>query len=131
VDQEAISIDIVEASELRTKTQKDLDLRDEERASAQLQAALTWLTVEDRLQEDEFDLLCQKRFPGTCQWILANRKYITWVNDTTNSALLWIWGIPGSGAYFSTLKLYRQRELRKHSTRSILQISCTNHGTPS
>ncbi len=101
IDREAVSFDIVESNNWRAKAQEDLDLREKERISAQLQETLTWLSVEDRLQDDDFDSLCQRRVPGTCDWILKNRKFRLWANDNTKSALLWIWGIPGSGTYSS------------------------------
>ena len=102
IDHEAVSFDIVESSNWRAKAQEDLDLREKERVSAQLQETLAWLSVEDRLQDDDFDSLCQRRVPGTCDWIFRNRKFRMWANDNTKSALLWVWGIPGSGMYSSS-----------------------------
>lgn len=104
VDREAVSFDIAEASLLRAKAQEELNLRERERNTAQRQEALAWLAIEDRLQEDDFDSLCQQRVPGTCDWILEkNRRFKLWANDRTQSAVLWIQGIPGSGAYASML----------------------------
>jgi hypothetical protein len=99
LDREAVSFDIVESSNWRAKAQVDLDLREKERTSAQLQETLAWLSIEDRLQDDDFDWLCQRKAPGTCDWISKNRKFKMWVNDNTKSAMLWIQGIPGSGTY--------------------------------
>ena len=103
MDREAVSFDIVESSDWRAKAQEDLDSREKERTFAQLQTALAWLSIEDHLQADDFDLLCQQRVPGTCDWIFSNRKFKTWANNNNKGALLWIWDIPGSGTYVSIL----------------------------
>jgi ankyrin repeat protein/nucleoside phosphorylase len=39
-------------------------------------------------------------YPGTCEWLLTNTKYLTWLNDRQfeqHHGLLWLKGKPGSG----------------------------------
>jgi ankyrin repeat protein/nucleoside phosphorylase len=39
-------------------------------------------------------------YPGTCEWLLTNAKYLTWLNDRQfeqHHGLLWLKGKPGSG----------------------------------
>jgi hypothetical protein len=103
IDREAVSFDILESSRWRARAQKDLDQRERERTSAQFQETLAWLDIEDRLQEDDFDSICQRRVSGTGRWILENRKFKSWAADTPNNAFLWMWGIPGSGMYVSII----------------------------
>lgn len=99
LDHEAVSLDIIESHNLRTKLQDDIDQKERDRASSQLQETLAWLSIQDRLQEDDLDALYQRKAPGTGEWIFQNPKFKKWAKDKTNGAILWIQGIPGSGMF--------------------------------
>src|SRR4051812_39013781 len=57
VDKEVSSVAIFEAKKWRTQHQQYVDRQEIERQEFVLQEAITWLAVEDRLQEDELDRL--------------------------------------------------------------------------
>lgn len=76
---------------------KELEKSEEERSSSHLLATLSWLGVEDRLQEDNLSRLNDRRFPETCQWLFKTPQYQSWLTDYKKLSVLWLWGIPGSG----------------------------------
>ena len=99
IDHEAASFDIVQASENRRKINQELEKSEEERSDSHLLATLSWLGVEDRLQEDNLSRLNDRRFPDTCQWLLKTPQYQSWLVDNKKHSILWLWGIPGSGKF--------------------------------
>lgn len=106
IDKEAVSFDIVQASRNRRKIDEELEKTEQERSNSHLQAVLSWLCVDDRQQEDDLWHLNQKRYPDTCQWLLETSKYQTWLSEHSQSPVVWLQGIPGSGmsySFYSTL----------------------------
>jgi hypothetical protein len=112
VDVEAASIDIVEAKEARRKVQEEMQERQKrekesiernERSSriAQLQHSITWLSVDDSIQENELDRISRRRHDETCQWVAKESSLKSWITDDTKSHLLWLNGKPGAGKFAS------------------------------
>ena len=97
IDKEAVSFDIIQASEARKKAEEELERIEQERFSSRLQAVLEFLAVDDRKQEDDLDFLSQRRHPDTCKWFLQCSQFQAWLKDPQKVSVLWIWGIPGSG----------------------------------
>lgn len=99
VENEARTIDLVEARNWRLRAQQDVEEREKRRRGFQLQEAKTWLGAEDHLQEDVLDRLIQSRQEGTCDWVLENPQFRSWKDVTSNRTVLWLKGIPGAGLY--------------------------------
>jgi hypothetical protein len=97
VDREASSIDIAEARFARSQAQEDIEKRGLERRERQLQASITWLGIEDRVQEDELYRFGQRRQENTCDWVLRNFRFTSWLGDNNENSILWLKGIPGAG----------------------------------
>jgi hypothetical protein len=97
VDKEASSIAILEVKRWRTQHQQYVEQQEIERQDFLLQEAITWVAVEDRLQEDELDRLSDLRQPGTCEWILRTPHLESWINSPGDNTILWLNGIPGAG----------------------------------
>lgn len=61
-----------------------------------------------------------ERVPGTCEWILTDQTYQSWLRD--DPGLLWICGCPGKGktmmSIFITQTLERQNSARTATTSS-------------
>jgi hypothetical protein len=110
IDVEAISFDIMEARESRSRMQddirrrqkQDLELLEESertRKISQLQHSIAWLSdlVNDKTQEMEHERISNKRHDGTCEWIVNESHLKTWMKDDTRRPCLWLDGKPGSG----------------------------------
>jgi hypothetical protein len=92
----------VESNLSRRKIEEDLEKRENDRQITQLQVALAWLCADDHLQEDDLARLVQRRYPGTCDWIMNASQFQEWLADKGKIPMLWIWGIPGSGTWTAT-----------------------------
>ena len=68
-----------------------------DRRNVALRDAISWLSLEDRIDEDSLYRLCQKRQPGTCEWIFKNSRFLTWTGDEEENPIIWLKGIPGAG----------------------------------
>jgi hypothetical protein len=101
VDREASSIDIAEARTWRIQAQEDIEKREKQRCGCQLQDTITWLAVDDRLQEDELYRLTERRQEGTCSWVLKNPRLAAWIDEKDDESVLWLKGIPGAGMHVS------------------------------
>jgi hypothetical protein len=97
VDTEALSIEITEAKISRAQMQHSIDLKAKERQNTQLRDVINWLAVEDHVQDDTLDRFLRRREPGTCDWILANHRLASWLEDNGDEPILWLRGIPGAG----------------------------------
>ena len=97
VDREVVAFDIVEASMNRKKVEEELTKAERDRFAFQLQAVLSWLAVEDHLQEDDLSRLHERQYPSTCAWIIQTVQVREWMANPCKRPILWLWGKPGSG----------------------------------
>jgi len=56
---------------------------------------LRWLTPFK--YEETHIQICEKRLPGTGQWLLENPEFVAWRDQDAVSNILWCHGIPGAG----------------------------------
>jgi hypothetical protein len=94
---EAVTIDIVEARQWRTRALEDLENREKKRDAIHLHDTLAWLNVHQQDEGDEFDRLLRKRQPGTCEWIFKRSEFESWAKEAHADRVLWVKGIPGAG----------------------------------
>lgn len=99
VMREVVTIDVVEARELRIKSQQELEQQERKTQNYYLHDSISWLKVPDE-QHDELDRLAEKRQEGTCEWVFRNPLFQSWKNDAHSDAILWVKGIPGAGTAF-------------------------------
>jgi hypothetical protein len=108
VDTEAVSIDIVEAKQSRNRVQDEIQQRQKrdmeileqsERSTriAHLQHSVAWLSVDETIQEMEFEVKSSRRHEKTCEWIMKEPQMKAWLKDDTKHPLLWLNGKPGAG----------------------------------
>jgi hypothetical protein len=97
VDREAVSIDIVEAKAWRTRALEYASKREQESLPLHIQAIMSWLKLEDSLQEDEMDQQLDCCHPATCNWIVHNAKINAWMKQDDHQKVVWLKGKPGSG----------------------------------
>lgn len=104
VMREVVTIDVVEARELRIKSQQELEQQERKTQNYYLHDSISWLKVPDE-QHDELDRLAEKRQEGTCEWVFRNPLFQSWKNDAHSDAILWVKGIPGAGTAFKIRNL--------------------------
>ena len=61
---------------------------------------------------DDFNFFHDQWMPGTCDWILQERSFQTWMDDTTQSSILWLHARPGSGKSVLSSFIIDQVKLR-------------------
>jgi hypothetical protein len=108
VDREAASIDIAESKDVRSRlleairrgeeeSKQRFELEEKNARIMQLQHSMTWLSIDDEVQETEYDRISQRRHKGTCGWILEEPQMRAWITQDTKYPVLWLSGKPGSG----------------------------------
>jgi hypothetical protein len=108
LDREATSLDIAEAKGMRTKLEDEihqgrklsmemLERTERNNRIIQLQHSLDWLSVNDKVQEMEYERLSNRRYDQTCQWVTSATQIKAWMKKDTKCPLLWINGKPGAG----------------------------------
>ncbi|KAH7077306.1 hypothetical protein FB567DRAFT_147720 [Paraphoma chrysanthemicola] len=60
------------------------------------EAVETLLSVHDR-PDDDYNFFYDQRMSGTCGWILHERAFQDWLEDTAHSSVLWLHALPASG----------------------------------
>jgi hypothetical protein len=101
IDQEATSIDITEARSWRIRAQEELEDREREKSTQQLNRTINWLVGESSIHMPEDDLyrLSAARLKGTCKWILREKVIMNWLKDDEHNPAVWMRGIPGAGTF--------------------------------
>ena len=108
VDTEAASINIVESKDSRALIQYEIERRQKESIEAlernerneriaRLQHSVEWLSVDDTVQETEYERMSRRRHEGTCEWIDEVAQMKSWLKDDIRHPLLWLSGKPGAG----------------------------------
>jgi hypothetical protein len=114
VDTEAVSFDIVEARDYRVRIQYEIERRQKEAIEllernekndsiTRLQQSVQWLSVDDTLQETEYERISRRRHDGTCEWIDGTFQLKNWLRDDSRNSVLWLSGKPGAGKTSRTL----------------------------
>ena len=108
VDVEAASFDMVEGKEARTRIQDDIQRRQKQELEvleeaeknariSQLQHSIAWLSMDEKIQETEYERTSKRRHDKTCEWIANEPKLKSWIKDDARRRCLWLEGKPGSG----------------------------------
>jgi hypothetical protein len=108
VDKEALSIDIVEAKDSRSRLQEEilqrqkqslmlLEQNETNAGNSRVKDAVAWLSVDDRDQEEHYERVSRRRHDETCKWIMRENRIDSWVRNDTKYPVLWLNGKPGAG----------------------------------
>ena len=108
VDVEAASFDVVEGKQSRTMIQDDIQRRQKQELEmleetekkariSQLQHSIAWLSMDEKIQETEYERTSKRRHDKTCEWIANEPKLKSWIKDDARRRCLWLEGKPGSG----------------------------------
>jgi hypothetical protein len=108
VDKEAVSIDIAESKESRSRLHEEilqrhkysLQLIEHNEVSARIarmQHSVTWLSVNDGDQEIHYDRISGRRHDETCEWVMKQSEMQCWRGNGAKDPILWLSGKPGAG----------------------------------
>ncbi|KAI4660544.1 uncharacterized protein J4E78_005247 [Alternaria triticimaculans] len=81
-------------------------------ASSDASEAVEALLSIQNLPYDDFNFFHDQWMPGTCDWILQESSFQTWMDDTTQSSILWLHARPGSGKSVLSSFIIDQVKLR-------------------
>ena len=95
LDREANSLDIAEAKEWRKRLEESVSKKETDQLHHKFREALAWLAAED--QENELGRISDHCQTGTCDWFLKSPKILTWMEESPESTVMWLRGIPGAG----------------------------------
>ncbi|KAI8630510.1 hypothetical protein F5Y19DRAFT_48326 [Xylariaceae sp. FL1651] len=106
IDKEANVRNISEARKMRQEVRdwreqnleqiKRLEIED---AGKQYHSIVSWLKVDESDQQTTYDTLLSEgqKHPGTCDWVLKNKKMRSFLQRKPTTQVLWLQGAPGSG----------------------------------
>lgn len=60
--------------------------------------------------DDDHNFFLERWMSGTCEWILFNEVFSTWLQQSKASGVLWLYGLPASGK--STMSAYLINHLK-------------------
>ncbi|EHL01888.1 hypothetical protein M7I_2068 [Glarea lozoyensis 74030] len=121
VDKEAVSFHIVESKlsrcaiqdQLQRAQKKELDqLKDKEENTRQLHMkhSISWLSIDEKNQEIEYERTSRRRHLNTCEWITEDQLYRSWIKDDNLHLCLWLDGKPGSDIKTASQHIYARCE---------------------
>ena len=114
LDREVSSLDIAEAKEWRKKLEATVSKTEAEQLHRKFRKALTWLAAKD--QEDELGRISDHCQDGTCDWFFKSPKILSWLEESLESTLLWLRGIPGAGKSILCSQLIKEMTDKSHHT---------------
>ncbi|GAW11336.1 hypothetical protein ANO14919_006800 [Xylariales sp. No.14919] len=97
IDQEAATIDIIEAKQWRETLASQVATREKDRIDRQRQSVIAWLALEHLPQDDNREKLLRDCLPGSCDWILKQEKVASWAKIDSRLPVVWLHGKPGAG----------------------------------
>ena len=97
LDREAAALHFLEMKRVREKRQLEEESYERARTDQLTREVLGWLSADEDRQEEYLHDLSDRRDFGTCDWILAEKQIISWLDDDDKVPLLWKTGIPGAG----------------------------------
>ncbi|KAK8090378.1 hypothetical protein PG997_005339 [Apiospora hydei] len=106
IDKEANAHDIAEAKQMRQEIRawredctEKLQRLEEEQSIKQYNSIMTWLKADETDQLNIYHMLLEEatKYPGTCDWVLQNKKMASTLQRKPDHPLLWVQGAAGTG----------------------------------
>ncbi|KAI3329791.1 hypothetical protein F4824DRAFT_372120 [Ustulina deusta] len=97
IDQEAATIDIIEAKQWREKLASQVATREKDRLDRRRQSVIAWLALEQLPHDDNREKLLRDCLKGSCDWVLKQEKVASWVKIDSRLPVVWLHGKPGAG----------------------------------
>ena len=87
---------------------------------SQLQHSLAWLSIDEKIQETEYERTSKRRHDRTCEWMANEPRLKSWIKDDAKHPCLWLNGKPGSGTLIA-----RQDDVVANTTISGKSVMCS------
>ncbi|KAI1734594.1 hypothetical protein F4680DRAFT_336723 [Xylaria scruposa] len=97
IDQEATTIDIIEAKQWRERLALQVTDRENDRIDRQRQSVIAWLALEHLPQDDNREKLIRDCLQGSCDWVLKQEEMASWAKIDSKLSVIWLHGKPGAG----------------------------------
>lgn len=99
IDQEAATIDIIEAKQWRDRLESQVATKEKDRINRDRQSVIAWLALENLPQDDNCEKLLRDCLPRSCDWVLEQEKVASWVKTDSKLPVVWLHGKPGAGKF--------------------------------
>jgi hypothetical protein len=76
---------------------EELEENEKKTKISQLQHSLAWLSMDEKIQETEYERMSKRRHDRTCEWLAHEPQLKHWIKDDEKRPCLWLEGKPGSG----------------------------------
>ncbi|RDW59059.1 hypothetical protein BP5796_11983 [Coleophoma crateriformis] len=84
------------------------------RVSERMSRIQTWLAIKES-PEDDYLHFRQQRTPGSCDWILTNGMFLSWLQDVApKPRVIWLYGDPGTGKSVLTSRIIEHIRDERH-----------------
>lgn len=132
IDRLVNAIDISEARQMRQELSswreqslQKISLEETEQSAKEFYAVQSWLRINEYDQLTIFDSVASQgtRYPGTCGWVLNNIKIKSWLQPSSQTPILWLSGVAGSGKSVISSQLVKFIKSRNDF---VLYHFCTN-----
>jgi len=97
IDQEASTIDIIEAKQWRERLESQVTTKEKDRHERNRQSAIAWLALDNIPQDDNREKLLRDCLQGSCDWVLTQEKVASWIKVDSKLPVVWLHGKPGAG----------------------------------
>jgi hypothetical protein len=116
IDQEAATINMLEAKQWRESQESRVAQQEDERKNRQRLSVVSWLDLPAHSQYDECERLLRDCLPGSCDWLLKGDIVEEWLRIDNKHSVIWLHGKPGVGRFEKTSHPFRIRSVRPTST---------------
>lgn len=106
IDKEANAYNIAEAQQMRREirawreeSNQKFEQNETEQSFQQFESIVSWLKFDESDQLQTFNTLLEEtiKYPGTCAWVLQNKKMASMLQTRPDVPLLWVQGAAGTG----------------------------------
>jgi hypothetical protein len=98
IDQEAVTVDIVEAKQLREVQNAKILQQEEDRTDLQRRTIVSWLGLPtSQSHHDTSERLLRDCLPHSCDWVSKLEAIQAWCEDSKKAPVVWLHGKPGAG----------------------------------
>ena len=97
IDREANAYNVAAIQQMRDDLLESARKEEKRQSDDEFEKVISWLDINDYVQEDHLDRLDAKCHEGTADWFLQHDRVSNWLRPGRKHPLLWINGIPGCG----------------------------------
>ncbi|KAJ4304939.1 hypothetical protein N0V90_000467 [Kalmusia sp. IMI 367209] len=96
-DKEAVATDISAAIACSKEDSNRWEQQEREWKALKVRSVLSWLATDEIPPEDMLEKHTQDCLPHSCEWFVQHPMTQSWLKDSADTDILWLYGKPGSG----------------------------------